>query len=744
MAFHGNPRILVIDDDPDMASVLKRALTSRLSALVTTAGDCASARQALADSTFDVITMDYELPDGNGIDLMEEILSAEVHPPVVMVTGKGDEKTAARACRVGALGYVVKDQKLNTMLVSVVQNALERAHATKLQSNSETRYRRLFESARDGILILDADTGEIEDANPFLVEILGYSLEEFIGRQLWEIGPFKDAGLSAAAFDELKENRYIRYENLPLETKDGRGVDVEFVSNIYMCDHREVIQCNIRDITVRKRKEMAVEESEAWYRALYESSKDGIVVVGLEGRIIEANPAYLDMLGYTIDEIRKLTYEQLTPKKWHKVELGILRDQVMDRGYSDDYEKEDMRKDGSLIPVTVRRWLIQDEQGNPSGMWAIVRDITRQKEAEEALRESGEMYRTLVETSPDAIVVSDNEGTIKTISSRTMELFGYESADELVGRDVFEIFAPEERQRAAEYRRMRYEGKAPRTIEYVMLKKDGTRFDVELSASAFHDPAGNASGIIGIARDITERKSAAMELQRVNTELEGFAHTVSHDLRSPLSAIGVASETLKILVNSQQSDETRADTQEVLEVLCGNVEKSSNLIESMLALAEAGQVPQCVSAVDIGNVVEIVIEERAIQIKEERISVDIVGELGHISANPTQMYQLFANIIGNAIVYNDSRSPRITIARLEDDERGGHRFLVRDNGSGIPPDDLDKVFIPFFKGETGETGIGLSTVQKIVKIYGGGIKAYNDNGACFEFTLVGREPEETA
>jgi len=116
---------------------------------------------------------------------------------------------------------------------------------------SEIRYRRLFETAQDGILILDADTGNILDVNPFLMDMLSYSFQEFAGKKLWEIGSFKDIEESKAAFTELQNKKYIRYENLPLETKDGRRINVEFVSNVYQVDHTKVNQCNIRDITLR-------------------------------------------------------------------------------------------------------------------------------------------------------------------------------------------------------------------------------------------------------------------------------------------------------------------------------------------------------------------------------------------------------------------------------------------------------------------------------------------------------------
>jgi two-component system cell cycle sensor histidine kinase/response regulator CckA len=120
---------------------------------------------------------------------------------------------------------------------------------------SEASYRRLFETAQDGILIIDADTGRITDANPFVVDMLGYVHEDFIGKALWSFGPFKDIRASRSAFDDLMSNGYIRYEHLPLETRDGRRVEVEFISNIYQVGQKRTIQCNIRDNSQRKRAE---------------------------------------------------------------------------------------------------------------------------------------------------------------------------------------------------------------------------------------------------------------------------------------------------------------------------------------------------------------------------------------------------------------------------------------------------------------------------------------------------------
>ena len=154
------------------------------------------------------------------------------------------------------------------LILLAIEDVTERRRAEEAVTVSETRYRRLFETAQDAILILDADRRRILDANPFLTALLGYRHEELVGKELWEIGLFDDIAASKAAFQELLETGYIRYEDLPLETKDRRRIDVEFVSNVYEVDHQRIIQCNIRDVTAQAGRGGAARgRTTAWKRA---------------------------------------------------------------------------------------------------------------------------------------------------------------------------------------------------------------------------------------------------------------------------------------------------------------------------------------------------------------------------------------------------------------------------------------------------------------------------------------------
>jgi PAS domain S-box-containing protein len=173
----------------------------------------------------------------------------------------------------------------------------------QLLRNSELRYRRLFESAQDGILILNAKTGSISDVNPYLIDMLGYSREEFVEKKLWEVGAFKDIEASRHSFLVLQKEKFIRYENLPLKTKDGHLVQVEFVSNVYLVGDEKVIQCNIRDISDRKRAEAALLAREEDNGLLIKNLPVGVVVHAPDTRIVLCNPEASQLLGVSSDQM---------------------------------------------------------------------------------------------------------------------------------------------------------------------------------------------------------------------------------------------------------------------------------------------------------------------------------------------------------------------------------------------------------------------------------------------------------
>jgi len=267
-------RVLIVEDSEDDTLLLIRELKkggfNPVYERVTTA---AAMKKALKEKKWDIILCDYMMPRFNAPSAIYLLKEASIDAPLIVVSGAIGEETAIECMRFGAKDYIMKP--LFSRLCPAISRALEEAEvknkhkqAEELLNASEVRYRRLFESAKDGILILDCDTGIIVDVNPFLIELLGYSREQFIEKAVWELGPFKDIIPNRNKFLELQRQEYIRYENLPLESVDGRLINVEFVSNVYSENNTRVIQCNIRDITERKAALKALQESEKRYRDL--------------------------------------------------------------------------------------------------------------------------------------------------------------------------------------------------------------------------------------------------------------------------------------------------------------------------------------------------------------------------------------------------------------------------------------------------------------------------------------------
>jgi PAS domain S-box-containing protein len=266
---------------------------------------------------------------------------------------------------------------------------------------SEQRYRRLFETAQHGILILNGDTAQVMDANPFMKRLLGYSQEEFLGKKLWEIGPFKGEAASKATFAELQHTDIIHYEELSLETKGGRMIDVEFISNSYLVGQQRLIQCNFHDITECRQREQAVAQgeeairaSEVKYRKLFETAQDGILILEADtGRINEVNPFLLKLLGFTYDEVVGKFVWEISPFE------DILSNQeklmqLQINGYVRYENLPLLTKDGRMIAVEFVSNVYS--AGDLNVIQCNIRDITIRKQAEDALKTSHAQLRALL------------------------------------------------------------------------------------------------------------------------------------------------------------------------------------------------------------------------------------------------------------------------------------------------------------------------------------------------------------
>ncbi|MBX9889468.1 MAG: PAS domain S-box protein [Flavobacteriaceae bacterium] len=211
-------------------------------------------------------------------------------------------------------GEIIIDDEANELsMIGVIQDITERKLSVEKSQNAETRSHRIFESSKEGILILDAITGKITDANPFLIELIGFNYDELVGKELWEIGVFKNIAASKEAFIELQNKEYIRFEDMPLETKAGNSIDVEFVSNVYIVDENKVILCHIRDISDRKKVDLALEERSQLYFAMFEKNQTPQLLIDpINGNIIDVNSAAGRFYGYSLAEFKLMTLSHIS------------------------------------------------------------------------------------------------------------------------------------------------------------------------------------------------------------------------------------------------------------------------------------------------------------------------------------------------------------------------------------------------------------------------------------------------
>jgi len=326
----------------------------------------------------------------------------------------------------------------------------------------------------------------------------------------------------------------------------------------------------------------------------------------------------------------------------------------------------------------------------------------------------------------DAMVAVDHDNRVVDMNAPACEIIG-ESAGEVIGHPAAEVFKG-----------------IPKLVEQlgnealpshaeVEVEQDGALSHYDLRIWPLRDRRERPLGKLVTLHDVTEIKLAQDELERINAELDGYAHTVSHDLKGPLASIMLANQALKRLLATGETAERNEKIDNVLGLMLSSTEKANSHINCLLALAVAGQKPATVEEVEVGDIVGMILEEHRGDIEDHRAQVR-TGEMGTLRADPTHVYQLFSNLIGNVFQHNAGLDLSLEVRRLEPID-GLHRFLVRDNGGGIQGADLERIFEPFYKAGTTGTGIGLATARRIVKVYGGDIHAYNDRGACFEFTL---------
>jgi PAS domain S-box-containing protein len=762
-AFDEPVRVLLVDDSADdrqaAITLLRLELPTAVVHELTSVEDFES---VVAEGDFDIVVSDFHMKSWSGLDRLRTVKAHWPDCPVIILTGTATKRDLMGALHAGLDDYVLKDQRDLPRLPAAVRSAIGKARQRHALAASEARYRRLFESAKEGILILDWDSGGIVDVNPNLTELLGTTRDALLGSKFWEIAPLKDIAASKSAFSELKKKGFVRYDDLPLETKDGRRIDVEFVSNSYLVDGDQVIQCNIRDITERKR-------AADLQAAIYEIADAAQQSTGLEdllaaihrivGRLMDARNLYIALYD-PLSELLSFPYfvdQQDVPVPSRPLLRG-LTEYVLRTGKPllatpEVFEELCRKGETELVGDPSVDWLgvplfagdqtfgvlvVQTYAEGPrygKREQDILAFVSRQvalaierKRTEEQLRRSEDRFKKMAETIHDVFWMSTPKvDRILYVNPAFEKVFGYPC--ESLYRDAkvwVRAIHPGDRDRVAAL--MEEQIARGGDFEYRIVRPDGSVRWLWDSAMPIRDESGDVTLVVGVARDMTQHRMVEEQLRQAQ-KLEAIgklAGGVAHDFNNLLQAM--LSQTQLLRARSAVSDKVVAVAGELEQ----QVRRGSALTRQLLLFSR--QETTRISRVDLNGVIR-----DASQMLRRLVPANVAFDVqSHplplaVDADFPQLEQALVNLVVNASEAMPAGGS-LTI-RTGREDPGWVWFAVEDTGRGVPAEIRDRIFEPFFTTkEAGKgTGLGLSVVRTIVDLHRGhvGVDSTPGHGATF-------------
>lgn len=642
-------------------------------------------------------------------------------------------------------------------------------------------------------IIIHAEDGEVMFINKAWTKISGYKLEEINTIPKWTE---KAYGKKSIFVQEYIDKLYMLDTSTDdgeytITTKSGEQRIWSFSSAPLetIADGRKTVISTAVDITNKKAIEQELKENNEYHQALFYESPIGLALANMDGQLIDVNQAYANIIGYSIEEVLKLTYWQITPKKYTQNENKQLED-LQTKGKYGPYEKEYIHSNGNLIPVRLQGKVIKRK--GIKYIWSSVEDITEVRRTESQLMENQRKLSVLFNNLQGIAYrcINDNNWTMEFLSEGCMEITGYPVLD-LLGNKILsynDIILTDDQIMVKNKVKEAVDQHIPFEISYrIKTKTNKTKWVKEKGMGIFNNDnelialegfiwdiseskennqkiselnknlearvkerttaleqkttelANTQSALLNIVEDLNDKSNllerSANNLQNTNKELEAFAYSISHDLRAPLRAIdGFTQILIEDYVNNLDDEAKRIGT-----IIQTSSQRMGKLIDDLLAFSRIGRTTMNFAKIDMKYMANAIFHEVTNEIQREKITIKI-DDLPQGNGDTNMMRQVWINLLSNAIKYSSNRkSSLISITyRIESNKCV---YCIRDNGVGFNMKYKDKLFGVFQRLHTDKefegTGVGLALVQRIVHRHKGEVwaDAEINKGANFYFSL---------
>lgn len=610
------------------------------------------------------------------------------------------------------------------------------------QRESRSRYQLLVETTRVIPWEMDLATWQFTYVGPQGSQLLGFTEEQWCAPDFWVNALHPQDRDSTIAYCKAATNRGEDHDfEYRMVAADGRTVWVRDVVTVIVENGKPVrLRGVLLDITESKLTAQAVEEknrqlaqlsgmlsqSARNFQRLYRETPAMLHSTDPTGRLVEVSDRWLEKMGYgNRDEVLGRHIREFVSSE-EEEEFDRIRDRFWQSGEPIwNLPWSFVRKDGTTFEAELSA-IIATPVGDTHGRsLAVVFDVSERNRARRALERSARNFERLYRETPAMLHSIDPQGRVVEVNDHWLREMGYRR-DEVLGRPVTDFHVPEQRRRVmanvAEFWRT---GAPVNRRAYDFLRKNGSTFEVEISAIVAQRRGETEGRSLAVSFDVTDRNRATSELQkknaelqRLNDELDSFAALASHDLQEPLRKINQFSR----IVEEELGDSLSGDPAFALTALRGAAGRMQTLIMDLLTYAQAANAPTAMKEVRLQDVVSSATDELAVSIEDAAASIT-VGPLPVVTGDERQIQQLFQNLISNALKYRDpQRACSIEISAEPGGGGEGQRIRIVDNGVGVDAESAHEMFLPFRrlqpKSSAGGSGLGLAICTRIAERHG--------------------------